>query len=325
MPNTERYLHPDLEGAQKVNRPIVIVGAPSSIGIRPYDDGTQRRLDLAPAVLRREGIAAVADRDAGDVAPGSYRDFVRPRTGVRNTTEVAAYSHDLAERVATAASDGAFVVLLGGDCSIILGALLGLRQAGHPSPGIAYVDAHTDFNTPDESETGSAASMCLALAVGRGDSPLARLAGDAPLARASDTVILARRDQQDGGGSDAAVLREFDVLDLPHDTVRERGGAEVAQLALARLARADNSGFWIHVDADVIDPSIVPAVDSPEAGGLSLEELSDLLTPLVRHPRALGLEVTIYDPQLDTDGSSGTRLARMLAGVLRHSKTRSSS
>ncbi len=308
-----------------MNRPIVIVGAPSSIGIKPYADGTQRRLDLAPAVLRREGVAAIADRDAGDVIPGTYRDFARPPSGVRNTTEVAAYSHDLAQRVAAAASDGSFVLLLGGDCSIILGALLGLRQAGHASPAIAYIDAHTDFNTPEESETGSAASMCLALAVGRGDSPLARLGGETPLARASDTVILARRDQNDGGGSDASVLREFDVLDLPHDIVRSRGAAETVKLALARLANSESSGFWIHVDADVIDPSVVPAVDSPEPDGLSLEELAELLTPLVRHPKALGLEVTIYDPQLDADGASGTRLAQLLTRVLRNSKNRSAS
>src|SRR5688500_9682850 len=291
-----------------MNRPIVIIGAPTSIGIKPYADGTQRRLDLAPGVLRREGVATIADRDAGDVFPGAYRDFTRPESGVRNTTEVAAYSHELAQRVAAAASDGSFVLLLGGDCSIILGALLGLRQAGHRSPGIAYVDAHTDFNTPEESQTGSAASMCLALAVGRGDSPLAQLGGELPLARASDTVILGRRDQEDGGGSDAAVLEAFDVLDLPHDVVRSRGAAAAARHALDRLARDDSSGFWIHVDADVIDPSFVPAVDSPEPNGLSLDELAELLTPLVRHPKALGLELTIYDPQLDVDGASGTRL-----------------
>ena len=305
-----------------MNRPIVIVGAPSSIGIRPYDDGTQRRLDLAPSVLRRAGAAAVADRDAGDVVPGAYRDFKRPRSGVRNETEVAAYSHELAQRVATAASDGAFVLLLGGDCSIILGALLGLRQAGHASLGVAYVDAHTDFNTPDESQTGSAASMCLALAAGRGDNSLARLGGETPLVRSSDVVILARRDLDDGGGSDAATLLEFDVLDLPHDLVRSRGAAEAAGLALERLVRPDSSGFWIHVDADVIDPSVMPAVDSPEPGGVTLEELADLLSPLVRHPKALGLEVTIYDPHLDTDGASGQRLGRLLEQVLKNPKTK---
>jgi arginase len=69
----------------------------------------------------------------------------------------------------------------------------------------------------------------------------------------------------------------------------------------------------------------VPAVDSPEPDGLSLDELAELLTPLVRHPKALGLEVTIYDPQLDVDGASGTRLAQLVTRVLRNSKTRSAS
>src|SRR5688500_6083393 len=139
-----------------MNRPIVIIGAPTSIGIKPYADGTQRRLDLAPGVLRREGVATIADRDAGDVFPGAYRDFTRPESGVRNTTEVAAYSHELAQRVAAAASDGSFVVLLGGDCSVILGALLGLRQAGHQPPGLAKADGHTESNHPKEPRPAAA-------------------------------------------------------------------------------------------------------------------------------------------------------------------------
>jgi arginase len=75
-------------------------------------------------------------------------------------------------------------------------------------------------------------------------------------------------------------------------------------------------GFWIHVDADVLDPTVLPAVDSPEPGGLTLEELDELLTPLVRHPSALGLELTIYDPALDPDRSSAGRLTALLQGVL---------
>ena len=74
--------------------------------------------------------------------------------------------------------DGRFAVVLGGDCSIVLGCLLGARQSARGSVGLAYFDAHADFGTPEESRTGSAASMCLAFAVGRGETPLARLAGN---------------------------------------------------------------------------------------------------------------------------------------------------
>ncbi len=299
-----------------MNRPIAIVGAPSSIGIRPYDDGGVRRLDLAPAALLEQGLAArLGASDRGDVVPPPYRDLVRPPGRPRNEAEVAAYSRALAAEVAAAAEDGAFVLVLGGDCSIVLGCLLGLRRGGRAPVGLAYVDAHADFATPEESRTGSAASMCLGLAVGRGDTPLARLGGVEALARPQDVALIGRRDEAEPWyGHDA--LRASPLLDLPDAAVRERGPAGTARAALERLTRPELGGFWVHLDADVFDPEVVPAVDSPEPGGLDLDAAADLLTPLVRHPAALGLELTIYDPALDPDRTSAARLADLLARVL---------
>jgi arginase len=71
-------------------------------------------------------------------------------------------------------------------------------------------------------------------------------------------------------------------------------------------------GFWIHLDVDVLNPSVMPAVDSPEPGGPTLDELVNLLAPLVRHPLAVGLDLSIYDPALDADRSG----ARQLVGLL---------
>ena len=295
-------------------RPLVIVGAPSSIGIRPYDDGTQRRLDLAPAALRQQGLVTrLAARDDGDVVPPPYEDFVRQGLRPRNEDAVVAYSHALAGRIRATAKDGSFVLVLGGDCSIVLGGLLAARAGGAPV-GLAYVDAHADFGSPEESRTGSAASMCLALAVGRGDTPLARLAGAEPLARAADVALIGRRDHAEPWYGHAA-LAASGVLDLPHATVRELGPAATAEATLERLA-ALPGGFWVHLDADVLDPADVPAVDSPEPDGLRVAEVAELLIPLVRHPRALGLEVTIYDPALDPDRSSAATLATLLEQLL---------
>ena len=217
--------------------------------------------------------------------------------------------------MSAAAGDGAFVLVLGGDCSIVLGCLLGVRRPSAPPIGLAYIDAHADFATPEESRTGSAASMCLALAVGRGDTALARLGGEEPLARPDDVVLIGRRDEGDPWyGHDA--LRASPILDLPGGVVRDRGMAAAARTALERLARPGMGGFWIHVDADVLDPAVLPAVDSPEPGGLDLDGLTELVSPLVRHPEALGLELTIYDPALDPDRTSAARLATLLERVL---------
>jgi len=297
------------------HRPVAILGAASSLGIRPYDDRPEaRHLYCAPDALRRLGLAdRLAADDLGDAVPAdSYRDFTRPPGGVRNEREVERYSRLLADRVASGLGAGRFLLVLGGDCSIVLGSLLGAaRHAARV--GLAYVDGHADFATPEESLTGSAASMCLAMAVGRGESPLSTLAGPAPLVRPADVVLLGRRDEgQDYYGHDA--LASSGILDLPWQAVAANRDAAAA--ALERLERPELDGFWIHLDADVLNPSDMPAVDSPEPGGPDLERLAAIIAPMVRHPRALGLQLTIYDPALDADGECAARLVSLLESAL---------
>lgn len=299
-----------------MNRSIAILDAPSSIGIRPYDDRGARRLDLAPRALRDQGLVERLDaRYLDAVEPPPYRDFRRPTGGVRNEREVMDYSMLLARHVSEAIHDGAFVVLLGGDCSILLGALLG-AASGARGRGLAYVDGHADFATPATSRSGSAANMCLAMAVGRGDTELARLGNGRPLVDERNVALLGRRENPAEEFSGEELLVQSAILDLPVRELRESGAAVGAGRALSRLTDATD-GFWIHFDADVLDPALMPAVDSPEPDGLNLDELVDVLRPLARHPGALGLQLTIYDPWLDPDGACAGRLADVLERVLR--------
>ncbi len=300
-------------GNSPLARSIAIIGAPSSIGIRPYDNGAPRRLDLAPNALREHGLVTrLGAHDRGDIPAPAYRDLVRPQGRPRNEADVNDYSRALAGEVAATVAERDFVVVLGGDCSIVLGSLLGVRKAIAAPVGLVYIDAHADFATPAISRTGSAASMCLALAVGRGDTPLARLGGSAPLVRPEDVVLVGRRDDADAPWYGQEVLKTLQLLDLTHATVRARGADETARAVLERVARPELNGFWIHLDADVLDPSVMPAVDSPVPDGLSMEEVAALLQPLVNHPSALGVELTIYDPSLDPDHSSAARLSNLL-------------
>src|ERR1700724_2752569 len=139
-----------------MNRSIAIVGAPTSIGIRPYDSGEPRHLDRAPGVFRELGLVErLGAGDLGDVIPPAYRDYVRPVGQVRNETEVGDYCRTLGERVTEATRDGCFAVVLGGDCSIVLGSLLGARTTAQGPVGLIYVDAHADFGKPHDAHTGS--------------------------------------------------------------------------------------------------------------------------------------------------------------------------
>ena len=217
----------------------------------------------------------------------------------------------MAKRVESATAGGLFPVVVGGDCSIVLGTTLGARTAMGGAIGLAYVDGHADFATPDESRTGSAASVCLGMTVGRGDTPLARPAGGEPLVNAHNVALIGRRDFDEPWYGHEALARSG-VLDLPHSVARAKGYAATASGALERLTDSSLAGFWVHVDVDVIDPLVMAAVDSPLPDGPGMEELEGLLAPLVRHPRALGMELTIYDPALDSNRSCGERLVTLL-------------
>jgi arginase len=299
-----------------LNRHIAIVGAASNIGIRPYDGEKEaRHLDRAPAAWREAGIVhRLAAEDRGDITPAPYRDFTRPPGGVRNESEVEAYSRALADRVASCLTDGRFPLVLGGDCSIILGSLLGTARLTR-RVGLAYIDAHADFGTPQESKSGSAASMCLALAVGRGDTPLARLGGSRPLVRGDDVVLLGRRDEGQANYGHGA-LGAFGVLDLPGSLVWARPTAATAATTLERVGGIELDGFWIHVDVDVLDSQVMPAVDSPAPGGPGIDQLAALVVELTSHPRALGMQITIYDPALDADRACASRLVSFVETVL---------
>jgi arginase len=299
-----------------VARALTVVGAPSNIGVRPYDDGVARHLNRAPAVLRERGlISRLRATDLGDVAPPAYQDFIRPAGRARNEDQVIAYSRALAERVTAAIAHGEFGVVLGGDCSIVLACLLAARRKTGDTLGLVYADAHADYAIVEESRTGSAASMALALATGRGDSPLARLVGARSLVDERRTAVIGRRDaNQDWYG--LAALAASPILDVPSAQLQRDDSVYLAELTLDHVVGADGRGFWIQVDADVLDPAAMAAVDSPEPGGLTPRELLRLLTPLVQHPRALGLSLTTYDPALDPDRSCARRLVNLLEALL---------
>src|SRR5262245_56131208 len=298
-----------------MNHPIAVIGAPSSIGIRPYDDGEARHLDRAPGVLRRRNLVSrLGALDFGDVTPPPYRDYAKPADRGRNEREVLSYSRSLARRVVSATQSGRFAVVLGGDCSIVLGCLLAARKRAGGPVGLVYVDAHADFATAEDSATGSMSGMALALASGRGASLLTSLAGPTPLVHDERVVMLGRRSTDSRSGGTA--LEASSILELPLTGFDAIGPGGRAATTLHRVASSGARGFWIHLDVDVINPAVMHAVDSPVPGGPGLEDLVRVLKPLVDHPLALGLDVSIYDPALDPDRSCARRLVGLLETLL---------
>ncbi|KUL24650.1 arginase family protein [Streptomyces regalis] len=288
-----------------MRRPAIIE-APSVLGLRP--SGVQ---DLPQALLDAgllDGLGAVR---AGRVEPPAYDPTRDTDTGILNPHGIAEYSVRLADVVGGVLDAGRFPVVLGGDCSILLGNLLALRRRGRH--GLLFLDGHTDFYQPSAEPTGEAASMELALATGRGPRLLTDLEGRGRLLRDEDVVAFGFRDAAESAEAGMQPLPpHLYAIDL--DGVRATGATTAARQAVERLTAgtATGAGFWVHLDVDVLDDAIMPAVDYRQPGGLTWEELEGVLRTALSDPGAVGFDVTIFNPRLDPDGGIAARLAECL-------------
>jgi len=293
-------------------RPTAVLDAPSNLGLRPPGQGlVPGCYKLAGAIRDQRLLDRLAARDAGVVVPPRYdvRGW-KPGDGVLNGEALAAYTRRLADRVGALMDAGEFVVLLGGDCSILFGPALALRRRGRY--GLAYLDGSIDFRHIGNSDhVGASAGEGTAIVTGRGQPGIADIDGLSPYVREEDLVVLGVRDYDDD-------LEEVRALGMTVHTTPEilaEGPAVVGARTAERLSAHD--GFFVHLDADVLDPSVMPAADAPDPGGLDYPDLAALVGPLVRHPACVGVQLTIYDPDLDPDGRYAVSLADTLVTALR--------
>jgi arginase len=297
-------------------RRIAVLDAPSNLGLRPPTATSVPGCGKAPGALRDQGLLArLGARDAGCLTPPRYDpgDW-RPGDGVCQADAVAWYTRRLADRIAAIVDGGEFPLVLGGDCAILLGAALAMRRmsARDELPyGLVYVDGHSDFRHPgNASYVGAAAGEGVALATGRGQPDLTNLDGLRPYLRDEHVVLLGIRARDEY----RLDLQAAGLAFRPVPQLRSDGAGRTAQWALQQLAGC--VGYWVHVDVDVLDPAVMPAVDAPDDGGIGYAELELLIAGLVGSPECLGMELTVFDPDYDPDGGYAQELVgAVVAGL----------
>jgi arginase len=297
-------------------RRIAVLDAPSNLGLRPPTATSVPGCAKAPGALRDQGLVTrLRARDAGCVTaprfdPGEWR----PGDGVCHADEIGHYSRKLADRIGAILDAGEFPLVLGGDCSILIGSALAMRRRALEDElpyGLVYIDGHSDFRHPGNAAyVGAAAGEDLALATGRGQPDLTDLEGLRPYIRDTDVVLLGIRPHDDY----RLDLQASGITMRAVPQLRAEGAGRTAQWARDQLG--DCLGFWVHVDVDVLDPAVMPAVDAPSAGGIAYTELELLIAGLVAAPACVGIEVTVFDPDYDPDGVYARDVADMLVAGL---------
>jgi arginase len=291
---------------------IAVLDAPSNLGLAMPAPGVLPGCYKLPGAVRDNRLLArIGATDAGCVVPPRYDASGWKRgDGLINAHALVEYTRRLAGRISERLDAGDFLVVLGGDCSILLGPTLALRRRGRY--GLVFVDGHSDFRHLGGEVTyvGTAAGEDLALVTGRGQNSVVDIDGLRPYVRDRDVVLLGIRD-------DDLYIQELIELGMPIRTalaIQTEGPRRVGVQAVQYLRELD--GFWVHLDADVLDAAVMPAVDTPSPGGLEHDELVALLAPIVSDPQCVGLELTVFDPDLDSDGKLAVKLTDTLVDAL---------
>lgn len=269
------------------------------IGVGFNSAGVDGGVARAPAALRAAGIAErLGARDDGNVALAGLRPERSARSGLLAEEALVSMVGELRLAVEAAYTQGTFPLVVGGDCPVLLGAL-----AASPGAGLLFVDGHEDAWPPSKSTTGEAADCELGLATGFTTAELPAELGDLlPLVKADDVAVLGARDQ--------AELRASGVPSLPVLMYRDDALHQDLEGRTTEALQRMPERFWLHVDLDVLSTESLAAVDYQQPGGLSWDELASITRQAL--PSAMGMSVTIYNPDLDPSREGARRIVEYL-------------
>lgn len=214
----------------------------------------------------------------------------------------------LAQSVRQTVADGAFPLVLAGNCNSSLGTTAGI---GPEDLGVVWFDAHADFDDPEENESGFFDVMGLAMLTGRGWQALrGTIPGHRPIPE-RNVILAAARD-----------LEPYQRRRLEQSELRTIAGEidlDRFEEAVAELSR-NVDRVYLHVDLDSLDIEEARANKYAAPGGPSLDRLSQCIRFACERLTIAGAAITAYDPSLDDDEralKAARRIAREIARSIR--------
>jgi arginase len=258
----------------------------------PYDSGLRSaRMGCGPAYFVQHGVDELL-RARGWTVEVETIESQRPfPSEITTSLEV---SYRLAKRVQAAKEQGAFPLVLAGNCNSSLGGIAGV---GPTDLGVIWFDAHSDFRTPETTVGGMFDSMGLAMLTGQcWRRATSYITGFAPIPINRVLLVGPRQLEPD----DQEQLEQAQVPLVRGEQIRASGLAENLAGALHAL-RARVQRVYVHLDLDVLDPEVGTANTFAEPGGLFIEEMEQALALIAQQFVIVGAAFTAYDPAADPE------------------------
>jgi arginase len=273
----------------------------------PYDSGHRGvRMGGGPQHLLEAGLGRALEDDGHQIRTVEIQTSVEPAAEIAVTFDLA---RSIATAVAAARADGDFPLVLAGGCFSAIGTLAGLDPA---RAGVLWLDAHGDFNTPETTASGFLDGMALATLTGRCWRGLvASVPGFAPISDQRLLLIGAR----DLDAPEEAMATALGIQRVAGTELGDRGSRPATlQGKMERIASLVDH-FYIHVDLDVLDPSVARVNQYSAGGGLDVEAVGHVARVAAATAGIGGASLTALDPAFDQT-SDAARSAIAIARLL---------
>jgi arginase len=291
-------------------RQVAVIGAALDLG------AGRRGVDMGPSAIRYAGLdARIAElglelADLGNVETAVAEATSAGDEHARFLPQIKATCRRISELVSSVTRAGSVPLVLGGDHSVALGTLAGLREAHGPG-GAIWIDAHGDLNSPETSPSGNVHGMVLAAALGHAGARFSEDGWGLPALAPGRVALVGVRSLDEG---ERALLRELDAGIFTMSDVDRLGIEHAIREALEHVA---GPGF-VHVslDMDALDPDVAPGVGTPVRGGLSYREAHLAMELVAESELASSLDVVEVNPILDRENETGRLAVELVASAL---------
>jgi arginase len=174
-------------------RKAILIEAPSNLGLREPETGVEPGVKYFPEAMRKASFAELTGiQNVISVTPPTYSGEIDNEIKTRNAHKIIEYSKQLANVIQKNIQQGNFQIVVGGDCSILIGACLALK--GNGNYGLFFLDGHTDYVLPHQSGSKGVAGMDLAIVTGNGHNKLTNIEHLKPYIEEENVFCCGNRD-----------------------------------------------------------------------------------------------------------------------------------
>lgn len=277
---------------------IDIIGVPTDLG------ANIRGACMGPAALRVAELSKKLEsighkvQDLGDI-PVPIRDALteeqKKNKRLKPLTDIC---EDLCVQVEKSLDSGNTPLVLGGDHTLAIGSVSGVsrhyKKQGKKL-GVIWVDAHSDVNNPESSDTGNLHGMPLGCLFGVGYDCLTNIGGDFKKVVPNNTVLIGIRciDKKE-----AEILKESGIRYYTMRDLDEKGMAKIMDESIEHLKK-EVDVIHVSFDIDAIDPHYAPGVSTPVTGGISFREAHLLLERVAETGKLCSMDLVELNPFRD--------------------------